>query len=246
MYAKVKLPGKRVTGKWLDQAFAPLKDYLEREYPDEKDQIMGYLMFMGNDDEKFHYKNSITRASIVFDQAGAVVLISDLALQYQFEEMFGPRGEYISLQERRLHPNVTRWIERTLSKANADKYGLEVGVFLQELWGPIVNYDFGDLKVGYPLRKFRLPYCLYIYPSEFRSLIAFQFVGDEIVERSCSIKQYNDYLRGENDLTLGGWRGIAIIRETLEYISGLKRDLPLIIERADLRDPMYELSKISR
>jgi hypothetical protein len=241
MYAKVNSPGKKVTEKWLDQAFAPLKDYLEREYPEEKNQIMGYLMFMGNKDEKFHYKNSITKGYIVFDQAGAVVSTCDSALQYQFEEMFGPRGEYKSLQDYCLHPNVTRWIERNLSKGNAAKYGLEVGVFLQELWGPMVNYDFSDLKVGYPLRRFRLPYCLYLYPSEFQSLVAFQFVGDESVERRCSIKQYNDYLCGERDLTLAGWRGIVIIREMLEYISGLKRDMPLIIEHADLRDPVYEV-----
>jgi hypothetical protein len=100
----------------------------------------------------------------------------------------------------------------------------------------MVNYDFNDLKVGYPIRRFPLPYCLYIYPSRFRTLVAFQFVGDEIVEQSCSLKQYNDYLRGGFDLTIAGWQGIVIIREMLEHISKLRSDLPLLVECADLRD----------
>jgi hypothetical protein len=191
---------------------------------------------MGNDDGKIYYKNKLTRASIVFDQTGAVVSIGDSALKYQFEDWFGPKGEYRSLEDYCLHPNVTRWIQRTLSISEKAKYGLEVGVFLQELLGPMVNYDFNDLKVGYPLRRFPLPYCLYIYPSRFRSLVAFQFVGDEIVEQSCSLKQYNDYLRGEVDLTIAGWQGIVINRENLEHISKLRSDLPVLVECADIRD----------
>lgn len=232
MYDIVKSPGKKVTEKWLEKAFAPLSDFLAREHPDEKDQMMGYLMFMGNEEGEFHYKNSITRAYIVFDQSGAVVSQSDSALQYQFEDMFGPRGEYKSLQEYCLHPNVTRWIEQSLTKRAVAKYGLEVGVFLQELWGPMVNYDFSDLKVGFPLRGPRLPYCLFLYPSEYHALVAFQFIGDEIVERRCSVAQYNDYLECERKLTIEGWRGIAIIREMLEHISALRRDMPLLVRNA--------------
>ncbi|MCD9020240.1 hypothetical protein [Cohnella silvisoli] len=239
MYEKVMSPGKNLTKRWLENAFAPLNDYLEREHPNEKNQILGYLMFMGNDEGKFYYKNKITRSYIVFNQAGALVSNSDSALQYQFDEMFGPRGEYRAMQDYRLHPNVTRWIERNLSKADEAKYGLEVGVFLQELWGPMVNYDFSDLKVGYPLSRSRLPFCLHIYPSKSRTLVAFQFVGDEIVERRCSIKQYNDYLHRERELTIAGWLGIAIIREMLEHISSLRRDLPLLVQRADIRDPEH-------
>ncbi|QMV42702.1 hypothetical protein [Cohnella cholangitidis] len=232
MYEIVKSPGKKVTQKWLDKAFAPLSDYLGREYPEEKDKIMSYLMFMGNEEGKFHYKNSVTRAYIVFDQGGRVVSRCDEALQYQFDEWFGPRGEYKSLQDYRLHPNVTRWIERNLSKAAFAKYGLEVGVFLQELWGPMVNYDFSDLKVGYPLRGPRLPYCLYLYPAEYRSLVAFQFIGDEIVERKCTIQQYYDFLNCEREITFAGWQRVDIIHEMLEHISPLRRDLPLVIRHA--------------
>jgi hypothetical protein len=247
MYAKVNSPKRRVTEKWLDQAFAPLKDYLKREYPDEKDQIMGYLMFMGNEDEKFHYKNSITRGYIVFDQAGQVISSCDSALEYQFEGMFGSRGEYKSLQERYLHPKVTRWIEQSLKGDAVAKYGLEVGVFLQELWGPVVNYDFSDLKIGYPLRRTRTPYCLFIYPSEFQSLMAFQFVGDEIVERKCSLKQYSNYISRERDLTVKGWQTLTFIHELLEYDNTLNRQyLMNAIEIADLRDPVYELTPAAR
>lgn len=186
MYAMVKSPGRKLTQDWLDQAFAPLKDYLEQEYPREKDQIISYLMFMGNDEGKFYYKNTITRALIVLDQAGEVVSIDDAALQFQFEDSLSPQGECRSLQDHYLHPNVTRWIEQTLSKSEKAKFKLEVGVFLQEIWGPIVNYDFSDLVARYPIRRFCPSYFLYVYPSKFRSLIAFQFVDDDFVEKSCS------------------------------------------------------------
>jgi hypothetical protein len=247
MYAKVNSPKRKVTEKWLDQAFAPLKDYLEREYPDEKDQIMGYLMFMGNDDEKFHYKHSITKGYIVFDQAGQVLSFCDSAFEYQFEGMFGYRGEFKALQDRYLHPNVTKWIERSLKGDAVSKYGLEVGVFLQEVWGPFVNFDFSDLKVGYPMGRTRTPYCLYIHPSEFESLIAFQFVGDEIVEKRCSLKQYNDYIGNERNLMVKGWHTLTFIHEMLEYDNTHNREYLInAINMADLRDPVYELTPAGR
>jgi hypothetical protein len=235
MYMKVMSPGKKLTKQWLDQAFAPLNDYLGKAYPETKVQMAGYLMFMGNENEKFYYKNSMTRASIVFDQSGALVSVDQAALQYEFEDWFGPKGEYKALEDYSLHPNVSQWIKRTLSRSEKSKYGLEVGVFLQELWGPMVNYDFSDLKVGYPLRRSFSPYYLYVYPSKFRSLVAFQFVGDEIVEYSCTIKEHNEYINKQNYLTIAGWRGVVMIREMLENITQLKEFLPLIIEHAALR-----------
>lgn len=132
-------------------------------------------------------------------------------------------------------------VSRTIGK-HAAKFGLEVGVFLQELWGPIVNFDFSDLKIGFPLYRTRVPYCLYIYPSEFHSLIVFHFVGDEIVERRCNSSQYSDYLQRERELMLEDWRNVVIIREMLERIDGLRRDLPMLLQNASLRDPAYELN----
>jgi hypothetical protein len=237
MYEMVKAPKKRIKEKWLDQAFAPLHDYLEREHPETKHQIMGYLMFMYNEDGKFCYKNSMTRTCIIFNQKGDVISLDKSALDYQFDDWFGPRGEFKALEDFNIHPNVSRWIKGNLNKSEIINYGLTIKVLLQELWGPVVNYDFSDLKVGYPLRRFRLPYCLYIYPSKFKSLIAFQFVGDEIVERRCTCKQYDDYLMAGNDLTIAGWKGITITPKMLERISSLKNIFPQFIDKAGLRDP---------
>ncbi|WNR44843.1 hypothetical protein [Paenibacillus roseipurpureus] len=47
MYAKVEIP-KRVTEKWLDKAFAPLRDYLQKHYADKEKEIMSWMSFKGN------------------------------------------------------------------------------------------------------------------------------------------------------------------------------------------------------
>lgn len=235
MYPQVKTSIKGKRESWQDKAFAPLHDYLEREHPEVKKQIMSYMMFMCNEEGKFYYKNSMTRTYIIFDQRGNVVSLDNSALEYQFDDWFGPRGEFKSLEDFNIHPNVSRWTKENLNQSEMIKYGLTIKVLLQELWGPVVNYDFNDLKLGFPLRRRKAPYCLYIYPSNFRTLVVFQFVGDEIVERRCTCKQYDDYLRAGNELTIAGWRGIVIIPEILEHISNLKNIFPQLIEKAVLR-----------
>lgn len=80
MYAKVATPAI-ITQEWLDKAFLPLRKYLDARYPeDDAEHTIGYLMFMGNENEQFHYKNRITRSYIVFNQAGEVVYCTEDAL----------------------------------------------------------------------------------------------------------------------------------------------------------------------
>ncbi|RCW47980.1 hypothetical protein [Paenibacillus prosopidis] len=69
MYAKVVTPAI-ITQEWLDQAFSPLMNYLNQEHSERKDRILSNMMFIGNADEKFYYKNRLTRSYIVFDQSG--------------------------------------------------------------------------------------------------------------------------------------------------------------------------------
>lgn len=61
---------------WIDKVFAPLLDFLAANYPNEKDQIIPRLMFMGHGgegDTNFYYKNSLSREYIVISASGSVV-----------------------------------------------------------------------------------------------------------------------------------------------------------------------------
>lgn len=240
MYPKVDFPKKEPTKEWLDQAFAPLQDYLHKNYAKEADRIMGFLMFMGNEGERFYYKNSITRAPIVFDQSGNLVSLIESALDYEFDWLRGTPIERPPMAERFIHPNVEKWISSRLTREEDAKYGDDVRTFLQELWGPIANFDFNDLLAKFPLspRGKQPPYCLFIYPSAFEKRIAFLFVGDEIVERRCTYKQYNEYRDAERNMMLEGWRVVTLYREAFD--AELPNFLDRIVEIAEPRIPGRE------
>lgn len=80
-YELVKFPQVELKGseerQWLDKAFAPLINYLTEEMPVVKDEIISTVMYMGTNggygNDKFYYKNSLTRSYIVFDQLGRIV-----------------------------------------------------------------------------------------------------------------------------------------------------------------------------
>lgn len=215
MYPKVDFP-KKVTEKWLRRAFAPLEDYLERQHPAEKNQIMAYMTFMSNENQEFYYRNYRTKGAIILDQAGALVKCDKYALQYEFQEPEAIPVNRPRREERFVHPNVTRWMEGNLNRRQDKKYGEDISIFLQEYWGPMVNFALDDLKTGYPLRRRSPRYCLYAYPTEFRSLVAIQFVGDEIVERRCSYAEYRTFMQRERELTCRGYHVITICREALD------------------------------
>lgn len=80
MYRQVTTPGI-ITQEWLDEAFAPLRNYLEREFPDRSELILGFMVFMCNENNKFYYKNSWFRTYIVFDQEGNMIDCAETALQ---------------------------------------------------------------------------------------------------------------------------------------------------------------------
>lgn len=240
MYPQVDYPKGDPSEEWLKQAFAPLRAYLDRHHPDEADNIIVYLMFMGNENERFYYKNSVSRAPIIFDQAGELVSLADGALEYKFEEYRLPKRKTPQTSIDHTHPNVMRWLEKKLRKEDERVHFEEVRLFLQELWGPVCNYDFDDLKVGYPIRGTRVQHCLYIYPVKFEKLMAFQFPGDEIIERTCGHLKYNEFRWKEQELRLQGWMVVCYWKEHLETDLSILTDyLSKFIENADRRDPLF-------
>lgn len=213
MYPELK-PSRRVTAKWLDRAFTPLRDYLERTMPGEMKDVLSYLQFMGYSEGRYYYRNPETKGYIVLDREGRTVRCDSYAFDVpSYEERELEQAVY-NREERFIHPNVTRWLTR-LSKREMCKFGEEVEWFLQSYWGPIVNYDFEDLKTSYPLGRKRTPYCLYMYPADFPTLTAMQFVGDEIVEQRCGRAAYRQYLWRQLELQSRGWHIITVTREML-------------------------------
>lgn len=207
MYKQVKLR-KRMTEKMLDQAFAPLIDFLDKEHPDKKREILGRMMFMDNVNDRFYYKNSLTRSYIEFDQSGKLVSCYDGALTYKLDNE--DEGEHmenkVPFEERFIHPNVVRWVNQNLKGKAKSVFKETVCLFLQELWGPLVNFNFEDLRVGYPLRTMTKVRTVYLTSPNLLDDIAFQFIGDDIATRSCSLKQFEQYDRLVRELQYAGWR----------------------------------------
>jgi hypothetical protein len=224
MYKKIVTP-RKVTQEWLDQAFAPLRHHLEKNDPDHAECIIGYHMFIGNEDERFHYKHSITRSYIVFDQAGELVSCPEDALEHQFDWLSEGREVRRKMEDRFIHPNVNEWIDKNLDNKAAETYGDEIRILLQELWGPIVNFDFSDIQTGYPLNKKNLPYSLYLYPTSEPSRIAFQILSDAIWDGRCSAKVRRDYTIREVNLCFEGWKVLSFVRDNLEF------DMPIMTQR---------------
>ena len=222
MYPRVA-SSRKVTDKWLKQAFAPLEDYLNREYPEEARKMMSYMSFIPNEEEQqFVYRNSRNKYSIILDRSGRVVSGGREALQYDFNDPEWTKVNRAPRSERFMHPNVGHWIERSLSKREQARFGEEASIVLQELWGPILNFDFDELRTGCPVKSTKVRYCLYVYLAGHPKQLIIQFIGDEIAERSCRYAHYAAFERRHSMLSLHGWRVISITRDMLDECESLE------------------------
>jgi hypothetical protein len=78
-------------------------------------------------------------------------------------------------------------------------------------------------------------------------LTSFQFVGDEIVEKRCSLSQYREYEKQERELIYKGWHVITIIREFLDRdVDSFRSYISKAIELGEPRDPLYILTETGR
>lgn len=193
---------RKVTQKWLDEMFAPIRCYLQKHYPLKAEIIVDYLMFMDQYDGKFEYKNSITRDRIVVDKTGNVLFRGASALEYEFE--FGVDGEYCSYEDLYIHPNVDRWVHANLKRKDLEAFGEDVRILLQKVIGPKVNFDFTRLRTGDPLRKNKRS--LFLYSDEPCHSFVFFFVG----------KEDYDYWKSQTLLACEGWQTIYVDRTILE------------------------------
>jgi hypothetical protein len=154
-------------------------------------------------------------------------------LEYEFDWM-SDEQTIRPFQERFIHPNVSNWVRNNLHKKDAKMYREEVAIFLQDLWGPFVNYDFSDLAVGYPPRNLSFRHSLYIYPKARPAMIVFEFIGDAIAEGRCTPQETRQLGIRQQMLSFGGWRVMSFIRESLEFDLSFMRDrLAQLLESGD-------------
>lgn len=215
MHPQVKLP-RRPNEKWLKKAFARLSDYLNKQHPDRADKMMMYMSFYGNTDGRFYYRNWRTKGSVVMDQSGKISRCDENAFYYEESAVHKDDRRTVEREPILCHSNVTHWMDKCLTKKQIEKFGAEISYFLQVFWGPICNYDFEDLRVGYPKLGVRIPYTLYIYPVNFPRRLILQFVGDELIERNCSYAQMEKFRRHERDLFNNGWQVLTVMQEFMD------------------------------
>jgi hypothetical protein len=202
MYDKVEYP-KKATQQWRDQAFAPIRDYLREHYADSE-EMLRYLMFMGNSEGEFHYKNRMSRDRIIVDQQGKLVYCGTEALRYDFMEYKGTENH--SFENLYIHPNVTRWMGQQLSRRQKQVHGDEVAIFLQVLLGPHTNYDYSELTAGNPIRAKGTKGMVYLCFGPNRERIVFCF-GMDIDE---------EHYEWHNQMGIRGWKVILMAREAME------------------------------
>ncbi|MBB6637768.1 hypothetical protein [Cohnella thailandensis] len=199
--------------------------YLEQHYPKDAERISEYLMFMDNEEGMYLYKNRLSRAQIAFDPEGELLYCQESALQYRYSWSPGMEEEVCAAREElAVHENVTRWIERSLSPRMKATYGEDLKLFLQELWGPLTEYRFEELKADSPVRSLSANGSLYLYSDQAPNRLAFEFLPAPIAEA-----RKQEELRRRRELLSGnGWTVISFTREALD------RHLPLLRERLQL------------
>lgn len=208
---------KRVNEAWLDVVFAPLRDYLQREHPDHVSEMMTWMNYMGTGEEQLlEYRNTRTKGRIVFNRQGEVISCDEDALQFAFDDPPVNRVVRPPREERYVHPHVRQWMEANLTQGQQDIFGELVELFLQEYWGPRVDFKLDDLQTGYPLPGRIVPHCLHVRPGGTTGRLVFQFVDRPIVEGLCRYAEYESFRQGERQLMWQGWQVVSVIRETLD------------------------------
>lgn len=115
-----------------------------------------------------------------------------------------------------MHPNAEQWVKKHVSRRMACMYQQELQLFLQNLWGPLFNYQYDSLKAGYPLLHLPFRTSLYLTHTELPRPLAIELIGDEIKDGISTKEEYKAYLVRGNRLVFKGW---AHLRLTLEMLT---------------------------
>ncbi|THF84658.1 hypothetical protein [Cohnella fermenti] len=217
----MKIPS-RVTQQWLEEAFAPVAEYLERRRPDDAALILEQLMFTDNEEGVYLYTNRLSRSHIAFDGQGELLYCQEEALQYRYSWSPGFEEEVCAAaEEQDVHENVEGWLESSVAARFRQTYGEDVKRFLQMLWGPLTDYRFDDLTADRSARSLSPASSFYLYSNRAPNPLAFEFLPAEPDDPG---KRQEREKRREL-LSLGGWTVITLNREALEH------HLPLLRER---------------
>ncbi|TVY00347.1 DUF559 domain-containing protein [Paenibacillus cremeus] len=110
-----------------------------------------------------------------------------------------------------MHPNLTRYIEQlekeaVIGGAYPKKLGRPELMFLQEVWGPVFNYQYDGLQAEYPFKDFKegQRFVDFVYVKGGMKLLI-EIDGFTTHARDISPGEFDDHLLRQNDLVLSGW-----------------------------------------
>lgn len=110
-----------------------------------------------------------------------------------------------------MHPKVTEFVEKFESNARRlghyrNKLGKAELAFLEEVWGPILEYNFEGLETEYPFKDYKggERFADFIYLKDGMKLLI-EIDGFTTHARDISPGEFSDHLIRQNDLVLQGW-----------------------------------------
>ncbi len=115
-----------------------------------------------------------------------------------------------------MHPNAKRWVERHLRTEEAERFRQELEIFLGEVLGPLLGYNFRGLTAGYPYLHIPIDGVLYLrYVKRDRKPAAFQLIGRALTEGTDGERRYRKALDQYNKLSLDGWAVLGFTSDNL-------------------------------
>jgi len=124
-----------------------------------------------------------------------------------------------------MHPNAERWLLKHVSEEQREEFREEYRFFLQELWGPLFNYQYDRLRSGYPLLHIPFQTSAYLYYTDLKRPLAFEFVGERIKSGQCTVKEYDAYTNRWNRLAIRDWVHFRFTLEMFEERPDVCKDV---------------------
>ncbi len=121
-----------------------------------------------------------------------------------------------------MHPAIKKFIDTYEAEAKAKgrirtKIGKYELLFLEQVWGPVFDYQFDGLQAEYPFidSKGGQRFIDFIYQKgEIRLLI--EIDGYTTHARHITYKEFNDHLDRQNDLAAAGWHILRLSANQVE------------------------------
>lgn len=110
-----------------------------------------------------------------------------------------------------MHPSIVQYMDQYEREAKQrNSYRTKLGkfeiIFLEEVWGPLMNHNFQGLYAEYPFKDSKNGdrFADYVYTKGGMRLLI-EIDGYTTHARNISLGDFEDHLARQNDLVLSGW-----------------------------------------